>query len=188
MGSFRKFYKPADVTSRWEYLHHGNRPMLQIGVVSRTEVIVTLYRCQHDVSPFLRGGDVLAPIPRPPHTPTGSRLNTHTLFLGHEHLYLPGPEQPHPRDVLTRDKVRLRCEGMGGQAAPKGPRPLTDTPLLAPACWPRARCTPPAVACPWSLEKTHECRSRCEGTGARLPHTLPCHQPEERRSGLRRET
>lgn len=120
-GSFQKCYKPADITSRWEYLHHGNWRMLQIGVVSCAGVLVTLYRCQHDVSPCSRGGDVLAPVPRPPHTPTGSGLNTHTLFLGHEHLYLPGPEQPHPRDVLTRDKVRPQCEG-AGSGHTHGPR------------------------------------------------------------------
>lgn len=35
-GSFQKFYKPADIMSRWEYVHHGHWPTLQIGVVSRT--------------------------------------------------------------------------------------------------------------------------------------------------------
>lgn len=59
----------------------------------------SLHTCQQAFSPSSRESGQLASIPRPPQTyPIQALdLNTCTHALAHEHLYLPSPEQPHPK-------------------------------------------------------------------------------------------
>lgn len=136
---FRNF--ASWLTSCWwlEIHHGGSRYTPEISQPHKSGLSYTLSKlisiCQHACP----GGERATRFP-----PQGIKVAPTSSRLKHSHSPL-------------RGMTTLTCPALND--LPQGDfvlRPLTDTPLLAPTCWPRARCNPPAVVGPWSLENGHD--------------------------------